>query len=288
VNDDLDLVSADEDPPRRPAADEGRELDAPLRELVSRLARAEQERDRLLAERDRARDDAAAARDDLRVGFLRMAAHELRTPLQTAGLQLGVALARLEARGELPEGWMIARLVRAQRALGRMQRLIDGMLDLADLAGGRFELRPERVELGALVRGVVERTREGLASAGCRCEVRTAGPVDGEWDRARLETAVDQLLSNAMKHAAGSAIAVTVAAGDGAASICVRDGGPGIPECDQARLFGRFERVRGRPDVPGMGLGLAVVRAVAEAHGGSVCVDSAPGRGAAFTVTLPR
>jgi signal transduction histidine kinase len=121
--------------------------------------------------------------------------------------------------------------------------------------------------------------------AGCRVTVQTA-VADVRADPVRLRQAVDNLLDNAVRYAPGSPVRVAAWQDDGAVVVSVADGGPGWPPGLQDRLFEPFVRGAREPS-DGAGLGLAVVRAVAEAHGGSVRTATAPGGGAVVELVLP-
>jgi signal transduction histidine kinase len=104
----------------------------------------------------------------------------------------------------------------------------------------------------------------------------------------RLEQVVLNLLSNAIKYGAGQPIAVAVQADAATVRLVVRDQGIGIAPADQARIFERFERAAPSSHYGGLGLGLYIVRQIVGAHGGTLGVESSPGAGATFSVTLPR
>jgi signal transduction histidine kinase len=112
-------------------------------------------------------------------------------------------------------------------------------------------------------------------------------PAEGRWDRKALAQMVDHLLSNAFKFGAGKPVRISVGAAGRSGVLVVRDEGIGIAAADQARIFGPFERAVSERNYAGFGIGLWAVRRIVEAHGGSVEVESAEGRGAAFTVRLP-
>jgi signal transduction histidine kinase len=163
-----------------------------------------------------------------------------------------------------------------------MGRMVSELLELAK-AGEPDFLAPERVELGALTR---ELHAKATALPGAwLLEQSAEGTIVA--DRQRLTQALMQLAENAVRHAGieqpialGSALAV------GEARIWVRDRGPGIDPDEQQHLFDRFTRGRSG-DRDGAGLGLAIVRAIAEAHGGRVEVSSRRGGGATFTIVVP-
>jgi signal transduction histidine kinase len=99
---------------------------------------------------------------------------------------------------------------------------------------------------------------------------------------------ITNLVGNAVKYARGTRVTVSISSGgSGHVRLTVRDEGPGIALDDQERIFGQFERATESESLPGMGLGLWLVRRIATAHGGTVKLDSVPGQGATFSVLLP-
>jgi signal transduction histidine kinase len=107
------------------------------------------------------------------------------------------------------------------------------------------------------------------------------------WDRSRLDQAITNLLSNAMKFGAREPIEVFVGERDGQAVLRVRDHGIGVAPEAQSRIFDRFERAVSADHYPGLGLGLYVTSRIVEAHNGRITVESRPGEGTTFTVLLP-
>jgi signal transduction histidine kinase len=180
---------------------------------------------------------------------------------------------------------------RVESALGqgrRLKTLIDRLLDVSRMAAGRLELSRERVDLAELAREVVDGLREHAAAAGSELRLRVeGGATAGEWDRARVEQVLVNLLSNALKYGAGKPVDVTVEGAGGVARFSVADRGIGLSEVDLGRLFGRFERMAPVRHYAGLGLGLYISRHLVEAHGGAIRVASRPGEGATFTIELP-
>jgi signal transduction histidine kinase len=109
----------------------------------------------------------------------------------------------------------------------------------------------------------------------------------GQWDRLRLEQVVTNLLTNALKYGAGRPVRLALEAEGGSARLCVQDEGIGIAPEAQGRIFEKFERAVSDRHYGGLGLGLYITREIVHALGGSVSVESAPGQGARFRVTLP-
>jgi len=228
--------------------------------------------------------DLARAQEAVRLRdeFLSLASHELKTPLTVLQLQLEA----LRERVDVDDRPTIAKLDRSTRAVRRLAELIDALLDVSRIATGRFELQLERADLADVVATAVDRLHEAADAAGCRLAV-TGDPVVGQWDRSRIDQVVSNLVCNAIRYAAGAPIDVAVKREPDGVAIEVRDRGPGLPEGQLARIFERFERAASMRHYGGLGLGLYVVRQIAEAHGGGVTARNVPGGGACFTVRLP-
>jgi signal transduction histidine kinase len=209
--------------------------------------------------------------------FLNDAGHELRTPIT-------IIRGHVELQGDDPSERRETRAIVLDE-LDRMARIVDDLLVLARAEEPDF-LRRETVDLDVL-------TGELLAKAGALADRdwRLAATGHGALvaDRQRLTQAVMNLLDNAARHSGpGSPIELGSALVGGEARLWVRDNGPGVAPEDHERIFGRFARARhGHGQAGAAGLGLAIVRAVAEAHGGRVDLESRPGAGATFTITIP-
>ncbi len=174
----------------------------------------------------------------------------------------------------------------------RLQRLVDEQLQLARLDSGGLPLERQHIDLSSVVRDAARPRAVLAAREGVDLRVEAPGPVPMDGDPARLEQVLLILLDNAARHTpAGGAITVTVHADGGDAVMAVADTGEGIRPEAIASVFDRFYRAdaaRERGDRQGAGLGLAIARGIARAHGGDITVRSEPGRGAVFTVRLPR
>jgi len=214
-----------------------------------------------------------------------IASHDLGNPLNA----LQVLLARLRRVAPEQEPQRVREgLAAALRHAQRLGQLLHNLLDLSRLSSGKLALDVSRVELSEVVREVVERHAEQALEAGCRVSFKADKPIEGSWDRLRLERVVTNLLSNALKFGRGKPIEVRLEQVNGQVQLTVRDHGAGIPPEAQRRIFERFEREKSAARHEGFGLGLYIVRQLVEAHGGSIRVESTPGQGAAFTVELPK
>ncbi|WP_305849511.1 sensor histidine kinase [Pyxidicoccus parkwayensis] len=230
------------------------------------------------------RDAQAAVR--LRDEFLSVASHELKTPLTSLKLQHGLIDRALGT--EAPEK-VGPRLSTAMRQVHRLTALVDSLLDVSRMSLGRLTLEPSDVDLGQAVRDVVERMEEVFIQAGCTVRVDVPGSLPGRWDSLRLDQVLVNLLTNAAKYGAGRPVVVeAVPEGDTEVRLSVRDEGIGIAAEDLSRVFGRFERAVSERHYGGLGLGLYISRQIVDAMGGRIEVESRPGAGSIFTVTLPR
>jgi PAS domain S-box-containing protein len=229
--------------------------------------------------------DAVRARDV----FLSIASHELRTPLTPLSLHLQglLRLVDKDPGGSLPAAKVHDRLTRAYKQIGHLERLIADLLDVTRLTEARITLKPEPVDLVALAQEVVARTLDEAQRVGSTIEVRAEVPVQGEWDRLRLDQVATNLVHNALKYGRGKPIRVEVAREGERAVLRVEDEGIGIAPADQARIFDRFARAVSDEHYGGFGLGLWISRQMLAAMGGTIDVQSEVGRGSTFTVTLP-
>jgi two-component system OmpR family sensor kinase len=194
-------------------------------------------------------------------------AHELRSPVAALA---GIAEAYADANGARR-----ARLVElAGRAVASIERL------LAD--GASASLRTELIDVRSVARDAVE----AAALRGAVVLAPGAGPLPVEADASRLRQVLDNLIGNALGHAPDDTrVTVTAYRDDRSVVVTVSDEGEGIAPADLARVFEAGVRLTDAR--PGQGIGLAMVRAIAQAHGGEVEVESAPGEGATFRLVLP-
>ncbi len=247
------------------------------RERIAERGRNEEERELLLMELR----EAVQARDT----FLTIAAHELKTPLTALEIQIRLLQ---KADGRTRAAMSAQQLEQAvemiARQTTRLHALIENFLAVVHITSGRTDLDRAPVDLRDVVRDIVPHGQ--LTHLGPEIVVNAQEAV-GLWDRARLEAVVANLVSNAVKFGEGKPIRISVSCDGPVAHIAVSDHGIGIAPEEQTRIFEKFERAVSERHYGGFGLGLWVVRQIVEAHGGSIHVASAAGRGSTFVVELP-
>jgi two-component system OmpR family sensor kinase len=210
--------------------------------------------------------------------FVADASHELRTPLSILKAELELALRKgrtLEQR--------TAALRSAADETDRLVQLAEDLLVIARSDQGRLPIRPERVEARAVLEAVAERH----AGRGGSLEVRAADGVELDVDRMRIEQAVGNLVDNALRYG-GSTVELAAEAERDGVRLWVRDDGAGFPDGFAAQAFERFTRADAARSRGGAGLGLAIVAAIAQAHGGAAGAANRPEGGAEVWIVLPR
>jgi PAS domain S-box-containing protein len=252
---------------------------------ASDLALAEELARRAALSLENARLYLAAKRAiTLRNDVLGIVAHDLRNPLQAIVMQASM-LCPSDAAPELSRSRPAMIIERAAR---RMSRLIEDLLDVAQMEGGRLPIEPGPLRPEQLVRDTVDALEPVARAARIAIEVDLPSDLPAlHADGGRLTQVLENLIGNAIKFSApGGRIRVSVTARDDDLTFCVADTGPGIAAEDVPRLFDWFWQAR-RARRGGAGLGLSIVKGIVEAHGGRVWVQSTPGKGSMFYFTLP-
>jgi len=246
----------------------------------------------------------ARATERMKDQFVSLISHELRTPLTSI---LGYLELVLEDDDQPLTDEQRRYLTTVERNADRLLRLVGDLLFTAQVDAGRFSLQPHDVDLAGVVRAAEETVRVTAAGAGVEIVVDVPdGGLVVPGDAVRLGQACDNLVSNAVKFTpAGGRVTLSLrrawVAGDGTttdepaagavpvARLAVSDTGIGIPSGEQGKMFTRFFRASTaqRNAVPGVGLGLAITKAITTAHGGTLDLLSAEGEGTTFTLTLP-
>ena len=233
-----------------------------------------------------AREQAERA-NEVKGYFLGMVSHELRTPLST--IQLNLQLLSRDKSLNMPES-MQGRLHRLIQAAQQMESLVEGLLEYIRVESGRIDTHHESVDPVALAEEVVQAYADHSPP---NVRVALESPPGGlprlQSDPRLLRVVLSNLLSNALKFTTEGSVTVLLSAEAGQHVVEVRDTGVGIPEQDLKRIFEPFEQLEPlrRKAVPGVGLGLSLVKQIVEALGGRIELTSSPGVGSSFRVLLP-
>ena len=214
--------------------------------------------------------------------FVADASHELRSPLSNLRGTIEVALRHPRSAADYQETLGVA-----LAEIERLGRLVQGLLTLSRAGAGRLVLERHPIDLADVAARAVAVHTARATMRDVRLRLDAGAPVTVDGDADRLREVVDNLLDNALRVApSGSSVRVSVSRENGRSVLEVEDTGPGLTEEDRAHAFEPFARgSAARGD--GAGLGLAIARAVAEAHGGTLGVRTVPGAGATFRLELP-
>lgn len=226
--------------------------------------------------------------DALRSGFLANVSHELRSPLAAMEQYLSLLLEETQITGQSREN-----LLRIRNNLGRLRHLVENLLEMSKIEAGKLELKLELFDPAAEIEEACALLSVKIKSRGLALNLELDKSIGTlSLDRGKLRQILINLLDNAVKYnrEAGS-IGVSLSAREGALFITVEDTGWGIQPEHMEALFERFRRLppnsQEAPRTSGVGLGLAISRGLARAMGGDLTVRSEPGKGSAFTCSLP-
>ena len=273
-------------------------LDGAILDITAQK-KSEADRERLLRSERSARLETEAARlllagqnerlrelDGLKDEFVSLVSHELRTPLTSIRGYLELVLDG--AAGSLTEEQ--ERFLRVvERNADRLLGLVGDLLFVAQVDAGRLPVEFDDLDLAVVAAECVDGVRPAAEAKSLELIV-DASPLAAKGDRGRLDQLLGNLVSNAVKFTPeGGRVTVRVSAQDESALIEVSDNGIGVPEAELGELFTRFFRSSTATEnaIPGTGLGLVIAKAIAEAHGGQIAVESREGVGTTFKVTLP-
>jgi signal transduction histidine kinase len=210
-------------------------------------------------------------------------AHDMRTPLTrlrgTAELSLQDGGNPADARSALAS---------CVDESDRVLHLLEVLLDVSAAEAGALSLRRERLDVRSLVNRAVDLYREVAEQKNIRVVAEDTGAAQIEGDPVRIGQALSNLMDNALKYTPdGGGVTIATATEPGAVTVTVSDTGPGVPPAEREAVWRRLYRGDASRSQRGLGLGLTLVRAIAEAHGGTATVASAPGGGALFQLRFP-
>ncbi len=225
------------------------------------------------------------ARDE----FLSIASHELKTPLTSMLLQLQTILYNIRhvSLANFSVESLLKMLESAENTSKRMSKMIGDLLNVSLITTGRLDLEREEANLVAIVKDVLERFSEKLDKYPLKLEFKKENEFVGNWDKLRIEQAITNLISNAIKYGEGKPIKIQVLKDGNFAKLVVKDSGIGIPAERQKKIFERFERAVSTSKYEGLGVGLYITYQIIKTHGGSINVKSKQNEGTTFEVKLP-
>ena len=249
-----------------------------------------------ITERIRAERESSAAREQAEAAlaardeFLSIASHELKTPLTSLRLRAQTirrGLDRRDPRALAPE--KVRTLVdQVEKQTGRLGRLVEDMLDMSRIRTGKLTFECGPADLGVIAAEAVAKVSPQFAAANCELSFRSAaGPLPVRADRRRIEQALNNFLTNALRYGLGKPVAVEVGEDAGQFFVRVADQGIGVAPENQRKIFNRFERAVSANEVSGLGLGLYITQQIVAVHGGEIRLRSGLGEGATFELRLP-
>jgi len=227
-----------------------------------------------------AKAEAARESSELRATVLDALAHEFKTPLTS----MKAASTDLLASGSMNDrDKELVSII--DEDLTRFQALVTDAVQMLRIDAGDFSIHPGRHSVSAIVDGTLARSAARLDGRVVSTSVPHDLTVDA--DRDLIALALRQLVDNAVKYSPPTSTIDISATTNGSIRITVHNSGSSIPVREQSRIFERFYRGADAHHIPGTGMGLAIVRQIAQAHGGSLSVASSPAEGTSFTIALP-
>lgn len=226
----------------------------------------------------------------IRDEFLSVASHELKTPLTSILLSLQLILKRLEksTSKSIASDEILRAVDTSIQQSKRMSRLINDLLDITQTSSQYFQLVPEKVKLSDLIDDIQGKFEIILKERNITLKiVEKDKNIVGYWDRLRLEQAISNLISNAIKYGEGKPITLLTTMEENEVVIEVVDKGMGVKERDESKIFQVFNRGSDVKSVKGIGVGLFIAKNIVEAHGGRISLESEFGKGTTFSVFLP-
>lgn len=223
----------------------------------------------------------------LRDEFISVASHELKTPLTPVLIHVQVLQKLLSGSALAPPRpeKLVQSVNSIEKQFRRFAHLVENLLDVSRIRLGKLQIRSEDgVDLAEIIEKTVSQF-QGISPS--VIDMQLEGNLQGSWDRMRVEQIVTNLVSNAIRYGEGRRILVGARSGGDSVELYCQDHGVGIPKEAQERIFQRFERASKIESYGGLGLGLFIVRQIVAQHGGTIWVESEPGKGATFRVRLP-
>lgn len=222
--------------------------------------------------------------------FISITSHELKNPLSVLSLQTEVFNRRAtkdeqDAYSKENVDHLIEQI---NDQVYKLNRLVDEMLDVSRIRTGRLKIQLEQFNMTELIQDILGKMKDQFIKAECGIPkfISSSQIIMGTWDKLRIEQIVVNLLTNAIRYAAGKPVEVKLGTIDESVQILVQDHGPGIDQDRQEKIFS-FETPPDVKEVKGLGLGLYISQQLVQAHGGRIWVESVLDHGSIFIVELP-
>lgn len=222
--------------------------------------------------------------------FLSIISHELKTPLTVMLLNLHSLLKSVQS--DSLASFSIHELVKilknSEQQIKWLKSMLDDLLDVSLITTGRMDLKLENTDLVKITRQVTQSFSELLKKEKSKINIQAKSTVVGKWDKVRIEQAITNLVSNAIKYGGGKPIDIQISKNGKVAKFIIKDQGIGIPHHEQKVIFDLFKRASGPGEYKkGLGVGLFITSQIVKIHGGKIKVSSNPDQGTSFTVELP-
>lgn len=256
-----------------------------LKMAYSNLEKRVEERTNELIHANKELQEAINTRDE----FMSIASHELRTPLTPLKLQIQtfITSVRRKTIHKLTDEKLEKMADNCDRAISRLAALVDSLLDVSRINSGKLTLNFETVDISEMAEDLLQRYSTEIERSETKVTLDYKNAVVGIFDKLRIEQVFLNLLTNALKYGNRNPIHIEISEEPGYAKMVFIDKGIGIKDIDKERIFKRFERVSSSVNVGGLGLGLYITKQIIDSHNGTIDVESAPGKGAIFTVKIP-
>lgn len=221
--------------------------------------------------------------------FLSIASHELKTPLTSMLLQTQTALYNIKSVSvsQFSFSNLLKMLESVENQTKRLSKMINDLLSVSIITIGNLNLEYEEIDLGKLVAGVLTDFQARIEKENYDVTFESEDKVVGEWDKIRIEQAVSNFISNAIKYGDHKPIFIRVKKHNRFAEFIIKDNGIGIAKQKQKHIFELFQRAVTPEQYKGLGVGLYITQKIVSAHGGTVEVSSSPNKNTTFTMKLP-
>jgi signal transduction histidine kinase len=237
-------------------------------------------------------DDLKKAKKDIKARdeFLSVVSHELRTPLTTMLVTLHNMLNTIKnvSLANFSVSELIKVLKNSEIQIKRLKIIINDLLDVSLITTGRMQISPKKTDLVKTTRKVLESFSDVVKNKKNQITIEAPAPVFGNFDKTRIEQAIANLISNAVKYGDEKPIKIKIFSNKNTAHFIITDQGVGIPPKEQQLIFELFKRANwSKENSNGLGVGLYIVYQIVKAHGGEIKVSSKPGKGSTFSMELP-